>query len=133
MAVLASSVDLLFHWPSNLRQVVGHRVDFFGSPERASAHHSVQGAFPGAAILSQRGPHGGRMALGALALNDLSARTTRTVRRGSGSLLRRAGAFCRRDPDEKQANRERKRAEQRHPRELTTKCVHGLAGSTYVL
>src|SRR5262245_6543653 len=132
MAVLASSVDLLFHWPSNLRQVVGHRVDFFGSPERASAHHSVQGAFPGAAILSKRGPHGGRMALGALALNDLSARTRRTVRCNRGGLLR-ARAFCRHKPDEEQANRERQQAEQRHPRELITKWPQGLAGSTCVL
>src|SRR5262245_28285872 len=111
MAVLASSGDLLFHWPSNLRQVVGHRVDFFGSPERASAHHPVQGAFPGATILSKRGPHGGRMALGALALNDLSAGTGWAVRRGCGGLLW-ARAVCRYQPDEEQAHRERKRADQ---------------------
>src|SRR5438105_4667210 len=94
----------LFHRTADLRQVVGHRVDFFGRPERAAPHHAVQRGLPRAVILPQRGPHRRRVALRALALENL---LSGSLRRGGGRLRRRRGILCPRGGDNRQTQKER--------------------------
>ena len=47
----------------DLNQIVGHGVDLFLGPKRASSYHPVKGSFPGSAILLEISPHGLTMTL----------------------------------------------------------------------
>src|SRR5438874_1277198 len=78
-------IAILLRGPVSLRspharEIAGHGADVVLRPESTAPNHPVHHAVPSLAILPQRGPHAHRVALGALACQDVPAREIRQRR-----------------------------------------------------